>query len=234
MRGIEKAKLFPTLNSSGSVTKQRSSGNSGTGKESKLYALGFDAGWELDIFGGVRRSLEAAEADLEATREELHDVLVSLLAEVALNYIEVRTYQVRLAAVRANMKAQQDIYELNLSRYQAGLIDELSVQQSLYILENTRSQIPALQIGLEAAKNRLAVLLGKNPGLVHDELAEPQPIPVPPVRVAVGIPADTLRRRPDVRRAERNLAAATARIGVAKAELYPKFNYPFTRGTLLP
>lgn len=223
LRGISKANLFPTLDAAASATKYRSSENSGTGDESKLYAVGFDAGWELDVFGGVRRSVEAAQANLEAVHEDLHDVLVSLLAEVALNYIEVRTYQTRLAVTEANIKAQEETYELNRSRYKAGIIDELAVQQSLYNLEHTRSLIPNLQIGLEATKNRLAVLLGEKPGSIHQELAERKPIPVLPVTVAVGVPAETLRQRPDIRRAERNLAAQTARIGVATADLYPKF-----------
>lgn len=223
LRGIEKAGLFPTLDGAGSVTRSRSSENSGTGNTRNLYSAGFDAGWELDIFGGVRRSVEAAQANLEATEENLHDVLVSLLAEVARNYVDVRTLQARLADVKANLKAQQDIYELNLSRYHAGLIDELAVEQSHYILESTRSQIPALETSLEKAKNRLAVLLGEKPGAMHRELAETRPIPVLPVTVAVGIPAETLRHRPDIRRAERTLAAQTARIGVATADLYPRF-----------
>jgi len=224
LRGIEKAGRFPTLDGTGSVTRSRSSENSGTGMTTNFYSAGFDAGWELDIFGGVRRSVEAAQANLEATQENVHDVLVSLLAEVALNYVDVRTLQARLAAVKANLKAQQDIYELNLSRYHAGLIDELAVQQSHYILESTHSQIPALETGLEKAKNRLAVLLGEKPGAMHRELAEARPIPVLPVTLAVGIPAETLRHRPDVRRAERTLAAQTARIGVATADLYPRFS----------
>jgi NodT family efflux transporter outer membrane factor (OMF) lipoprotein len=223
LRGISKANLFPTLDAAASATKYRSSENSGTGDESKLYAAGFDAGWELDVFGGVRRSVEAAQANLEATHEDLHDVLVSLLAEVALNYIEVRTYQTRLAVTEANIKAQEETCELNRSRYQAGTIDDLAVQQSIYNLEHTRSLIPSLQTGLEAAKNRLAVLLGKKPGSVHQELADRKPIPVLPVTVVVGVPAETMRHRPDIRRAERNLAAQTARIGVATADLYPKF-----------
>jgi len=224
LRSIEKANLLPTLDAAGSVARSRSSENSGTGMTRNLYSADFDAGWELDIFGGVRRSVEAAQANLEATEENLHDVLVSLLAEVALNYVDVRTLQTRLAAVETNLKAQQDIYELNLSRYHAGLIDELAVQQSHYILESTRSHIPALETGLEKAKNRLAVLLGEKPGAMHKELAEARRIPVLPVTVAVGIPAETLRHRPDIRRAERNLAAQTARIGVATADLYPRFN----------
>jgi len=145
------------------------------------------------------------------------------VAEVALNYVDVRTYQARLSAAYANIKTQQETYELNRSRYEAGIIDELAVKQALYNLERSRSQIPTLEVGLEAAKNRLAVLLGESPGALHQELNEPKPIPVPSMKVAVGVPAETLRNRPDIRRAERDLAAQTARIGVATAELYPKF-----------
>jgi len=230
MRGVSRAGLFPTLGASGSAIKSRDSKNSGTGKEVKLYSAGFDAGWEIDIVGGTRRAIEAAQADIEATQEDLHDVLVSLLAEVALNYVEVRTCQARLTVTEANIKSQEETYELNRSRYQAGIIDELAVQQSLYNLENTRSLIPTMQTELEAAKNRLAVLLGKKPGEVHQELAEKKPIPMLPVTVAVGVPAETLRNRPDIRRAERNLAAQTARIGVATADLYPKFRLMGTIG----
>ena len=230
LRGISRASLFPTLDAGGSAARYRSSENSGTGKESKLYYAGFDAGWELDVFGGLRRSVEAAQADLEATREDLHDVMVSLLAEVALNYVEVRTCQARLAVTETNITSQEETYELNRSRYQAGIIDNLAVQQSLYNLENTRSKIPTLQTGLAAAKNRLAVLLGKKPGEVHQELAEKKPIPMLPVTVAVGVPAETLRNRPDIRLAERNLAAQTARIGMATADLYPKFRLMGTIG----
>jgi len=223
LRGISKAGLFPTLDAGASIIKRRSSENSDTGTESKLYAAGFDAGWELDVFGGVRRSVEAAQASLEASQADLQNVLVSLMAEVALNYVEVRTFQARLSAAYANIKTQQETYELNRSRYEAGIIDELVVQQALYNLERSRSQIPTLEIGLEAAKNRLAVLLGESPGALHQELNEMKPIPVPPMTVAVGVPAETLRNRPDIRIAERNLAAQTARIGVATANLFPKF-----------
>jgi len=223
LRGISEADLFPTLDVAASASKQRTSENSNTGTESELYTADFDAGWELDVFGGVRRSVEAAQANLEATQEDLHNVLVSLLAEVALNYVEVRTFQARLAVTGANIKTQQETYDLNQSRYEAGIIDELAVQQSLRILESSRSQIPALKTGLDAAKNRLAVLLGEQPGKLHRELDVTRPIPELPVTVVVGIPAETLRHRPDIRSAERNLAAQTARIGVATADLYPKF-----------
>jgi multidrug efflux system outer membrane protein len=226
-RGIAESGLLPSLNGSGSATWTRTTGN-GVGNatistDSKLYAANFDASWELDLFGGVRRSVEAAQGDLQASEESLRDVLVSLLSELALNYFDVRTYQDRLQVAADNLQSQSETHELTQWRYQAGLTDELAVQQARHNLENTRSQIPVLRTGLDAAMNRIAVLLGEQPGAVHDELDRPEPIPVPPLQVAVGVPADLLRRRPDVRQAEEELAAQTARIGVATADLYPKF-----------
>jgi outer membrane protein, multidrug efflux system len=226
-RGVAKAGLFPTLDATGAATWSRNSedhaGQTGTGETDELYSTGFDAGWELDIFGGVRRSIEAATADLQASDEDLRDVLVSLLAEVARNYIEVRTYQTRLSVAEGNVQAQSESCQLTLWRNQAGLSDELAVQEARYNLESTRSEIPTLSTGLEEALNRIAVLLGEQPGKVHGELGKPESIPVIPLEVAVGVPADQLRRRPDIRRAERELAAQTARIGEATADLYPKF-----------
>lgn len=221
-RGIAEADSFPTLDAVGSANWSLTSKDTGSGKTGELYNGSFDAGWELDIFGGVRRSVEAAGADLEATQEDLRNVLVSLLAEVALNYLDVRTFQVRLAVAEANLATQSETYQLTQWRYEAGLSDELAVQQARYNLESTRSQIPTLRTGLEEAMNRIAVLLGEQPGKVHTELEKREPIPIPPLKVTVGVPADLLRRRPDVRQAERQLAAQTARIGVATADLYPK------------
>jgi NodT family efflux transporter outer membrane factor (OMF) lipoprotein len=223
-RGIANADVFPTLDAAGSATWSRSSKDMGTGKTSDLYSANFDAGWELDIFGGIRRSVEASQADLEASQEDLRDVLVSLLAEVALNYVEVCTYQDRVAVAEANISVQKETYQLTLWRYQAGLSDELAVQQARYNLESTQSQIPTLRTGIEEAMNRIAVLLGEQPGKVHEELKKLVPIPSAPLKVAVGVPADVLRRRPDVRRAERELVAQTARVGVATANLYPKLS----------
>lgn len=222
-RGISQAGQFPTLDASGSVRRSKSSENSGSGETRSFYSVGFDAGWEVDIFGGVRRAVEAAEADLAVSREDLRDVLVSLTAEVALNYLDTRTFQTRLAIAEKNIAIQQQTFDLTRSRYQAGLSDELVLQQARYNLENTRAKIPTLRSGLEEAKNRLAVLTGRIPGGVHELLSETRPIPVIPPTVAVGVPAETLRQRPDIRSAERNLAAQTARIGVATADLYPKF-----------
>jgi len=219
-RGISQAGQFPSLDGSGSASRSKSSEGGAT---RSFYSVGFDAGWEVDIFGGVRRAVEAAEADLAASREDLRDVLVTLTAEVALNYLDTRTFQTRLAVAEKNLAIQQQTFDLTQSRCQAGLSNELALQQARYNLENTRAKIPALRRGLEEAKNRLAVLTGMVPGGVHELLAETRPIPVIPPTVAVGVPAETLRQRPDIRKAERNLAAQTARIGVATADLYPKF-----------
>jgi multidrug efflux system outer membrane protein len=221
-RGLSRAGLYPTLDATGSVTRSRGSAETGIAMTSDLFSAGLDASWEIDLFGGVRRSVEASEADMQAAGEDLHDTLVSLLAEVALNYVDLRTGQARLAVTEASLKSQEETHRLALWRFQAGLSDDLAVQQARYNMENTRAQIPTLRIAISEAKNRLAVLLGEAPGAVHAELEASGPVPGVPPQVAVGVPADLLRQRPDVRRAERQLAAQTARIGVAAAEIYPK------------
>ncbi|MFH1993418.1 MAG: efflux transporter outer membrane subunit [Pseudomonadota bacterium] len=221
-RFIAGADQFPTLDATGTATRSRSSENAGSGTTHTLYSAGFDAGWEIDVFGGVRRSVEAAEADLAASQEDLHGVMVSLMAEVALNYIEVRTYQGRLATAQANLRNQEETYQLTQWRFKAGLSDELDVHQARSALESTRARIPTLRTSLEEAKNRLTVLMGVQPGELHGELEAIRPVPVVPLEVAVRVPADVLRQRPDVRKAERELAAQTARVGVATADLYPK------------
>jgi multidrug efflux system outer membrane protein len=224
-RKVAIAGLYPTVDATGAARRTRSSEETGGGMTSNLFSVGFDSAWELDIFGGVRRSVEAAQANLQASQEDLRDVLVSLFAEVALNYVDVRTYQARLAVAEANLKSQEETHQLTVWRNQAGLSDELAVQQARYNLENTRSTIPTLRTGLDKAMNRIAVLLGEQPGKVHGELQNQEPIPVTLLNVAVGVPADVLRRRPDIRKAERDLAAQTAKVGVAVADLYPKFTF---------
>ena len=203
--GVARAGAFPTLTTTGSATQSRSHYLT-----QNLFAIGFDAGWELDIFGGVRRSQEAAQADLAAGEEDRRDVLVSLLGEVAINYLEARTYQARIATATKNLQIQEETFQLTDWRYQAGLSDELAVQQARSNLASTRAQLPSLRTGLEGSLNLLAVLTGAQPGRIDEFLKEPAPIPTPPVTVAVGVPAETLRQRPDLRRAEQQLAAATA------------------------
>jgi NodT family efflux transporter outer membrane factor (OMF) lipoprotein len=219
--GVSRADRFPTVTASASGAKSRSSENTGSGQDHELYDAGFDAAWELDLFGGVRRSVEAAQADIEAAQASRDDILVSLLAETARNYVQARTLQKQLDVAQANLQAQEDTYEITRSRFEAGLSSELPLQQATYNLSSTRSKIPTLDTALEAAKNRLAVLIGESPGKIHGLMDEHRSIPVTPPAVTVGIPADTLRQRPDIRNAERQLAAQTARIGVATADLYP-------------
>jgi len=223
-RGIYRADKYPSVSVSGSAsaTGSREVGDDMT--ETYKSSLGFDASWELDLFGSVRRSVEAAEADLQASQENLRDVLVTLFAEIARNYVEVRTYQTRLTVAEESLEAQQETYNIARWLLQAGMAEQLDLEQAAYSLESTKSQLPSLRTGLEEAKNRLAVLVGEQPGAVHQELEQRGPIPVAPLQLAVGVPADLLRRRPDLRRAERELAAQTARVGVATADLYPKFS----------
>ncbi len=223
-RAAANADLSPFLDVTGTAkaNRIREEGSNGSGTYNR--SLTFDSNWELDLFGGVRRSIEATEADLEASQEDLRDVLVSLLSEVALNYIDVRTYQARIEVAGANLEILQETYDITRYRLEAGLTTQLDVEEALYNLESGRSQVPALRTGMEQAKNRLAVLLGENPGAIHKELEKGGPIPVAAVQVAVGLPADLLRRRPDIRRTERELAAQTARVGEAVADLYPKFS----------
>ncbi len=189
-----------------------------------LSAAGFDSSWEIDVFGGIRRNIQSADAGVQATVEQYRDLLVSLLAEVALNYAEVRTLQSRLEYAEANVVRQKKTLELVQDRRQNGLVSDLDVRQAESNLASTEADIPSLQSGLVQTINRLGVLLGQPPAHLHEELAKKTPIPVPPKDVAVGLPADLLRQRPDVRAAERNLASATAQIGVATADLYPRFS----------
>lgn len=223
-RLLTEADQYLVLDVTGSATRSRGSENSGSGNTRTLYAAGFDAGWEIDVFGGVRRSVEAAEADFMASQEDLRNVMVSLTAEVALNYIQLRTFQARLATAQMSINNQEEIYQLTQWRFNAGLTDKLDVHRARSSLESTRARIPSLRTSVEEAKNRLAVLIGAHPGKLHIDLGNIKPLAAVPLNVAVGIPADMLRQRPDVRRAEQELAAQTARIGVATADLYPKLS----------
>lgn len=229
-RGIAASGFYPSFGFSGSASVSRSSENAGTGERSEFYRTGFDASWEIDVFGGVRRSVEAAQAVLDASVADFDDVMVSLLAEVALNYVDTRTLQTQLQVAEENLKAQAETLQITEWRFAAGLVSTLDVEQAKANLENTRAQLPKIRSNIEAAKNRLATLLGVFPGALEVQLSIRKPIPEAPLEVAVGVPAEMLRRRPDIRRAERQLAAQTARIGVATADLYPKFSLPGTIG----
>ncbi|MBD3266758.1 efflux transporter outer membrane subunit [bacterium] len=222
--GISRAKLFPQLDANANYNKSGASDNTVFSiGETELYQAGFDASWEIDIFGGTRRNVEAARADLQSQEENLKAVWVSLAGEIAQSYISLRTIQTQLRVAESNLATQAETLEILQASYESGLIDELAVQQAHYNLERTRSTIPALRGGMESAMNSLAVLTGAMPGALHERLREARPIPVAPLKRVTGIPANALRQRPDVRKMERQLAAQTARIGVATADLYPKF-----------
>lgn len=222
-RGVAGAALMPSVDASLSGSRSRSSGQSGSGSTRELYSAGFDASWELDVFGGVRRSVEAAQADLEASVESLSDTRVSLAAEVALNYIDLRTAEQRLAIAEESIAYRGENHQIIRWRQQAGLVSELDLAQATTDLESTRAVLPPLRTAVTEAKNRLAVLLGRNPGELESLVHADRPIPLAAGEIVAAIPADTLRQRPDVRVAERRLAAQTARLGEAEAARYPSF-----------
>ena len=226
-RGVA-ADISPQVNEVASLTDERRSENalssSVTQLETDLYEAAFDASWEPDVFGGKRRALEAATADLAAAVEDARDALITLLAEVARNYIETRGSQGRLAIAHQTLEAEREVLEIARSLFASGLTNELDVTRAEAALDSTQAQVPALETLLHQGVHRLGVLLGREPGALVTELSADRPIPKAPPEVPVGLPADLLRRRPDVRRSERQLAAATARIGVETAELFPKFS----------
>jgi NodT family efflux transporter outer membrane factor (OMF) lipoprotein len=217
------AGLFPEITASGTARQSRSSEETGSGDTSDLYSAGFDAGWELDVFGGIRRSIEAADADLAATGADLDDTRVSLAAETAVGYIQARSLRTRIAIARGNLASQSETLQLTEWRAQAGLVSGLDVEQARSSCEQIRARIPVLEINLAETGHALDILLGHRPGTVRRRLDAAGPQPEPPDDVAVGIPAETLRQRPDVRAAERALAAETARLGAAQAARYPSF-----------
>lgn len=193
------------------------------------WDLGFNLAWELDFWGRFRRAIEASEATLDASVEQYDDVLVTLLGDVAANYVQCRTVEQRIAYAQENVRVQQKILELATARFQGGQTSELDVNQAQSDLSNTEALIPRLRISWREANNRLCILLGMPPEDLQNQLGTGS-IPTVPSSVAVGIPAELLLRRPDVRRAERQAAAQCAQIGVAEADIYPQFLIDGTLG----
>ena len=218
-----RAPLRPSVDASASARAGGTGGEAGLSGTTQQYSLGLDATWELDVFGGVQSGVDAAAATAEARSADLQDVLVSLAAEVALDYIDVRSTQQRLEIARSNVSLQEQTLDLTRLRQQAGLGTDLEVQQALASVETTRAQIASLEAQLDRSVHALSVLIGQAPRALAAELSAPGPIPLAPLSVAVGVPADVIRRRPDVRGAERQLAAQAAQVNVARADLYPTF-----------
>lgn len=232
LAGLARSALFPQIGASGGYSRTRASENTGAGRlaraagestEIDLFDAGLDLSWEIDVFGGTRRSTEAARADLAASIESSRDILITVTAETVLTYLDLRGAQKELAIVRDHLRAQQETLTLTADRQRAGLTTELDAARSEAQVAATRSQIPPLQEIERQAMHRLGTLLGLNPQELVTSLSKAQPIPAAAPAVPLGLPSDLLLRRPDLRRAERELAAACARIGVAKADLFPRF-----------
>jgi NodT family efflux transporter outer membrane factor (OMF) lipoprotein len=228
-RGIAIGTLFPQQQDAfGAYQRVKLSENRANQKKSHSnfddWQAGFDASWELDVWGRLRRGIEAADAQVLASVALYDDVLVSLIAEVATNYISLRTFEERLGVARNNVEIQKASYDIAEAKFQGGAVTELDAAQAGSLLESTRALIPNLEASIRQTQNNLCILLGIPPQDLTDLLHGEQPIPTAPAQVAVGIPAELLRRRPDVRLAERQLAAQSARIGIAKADFLPRFS----------
>lgn len=229
LRGVVAADNYPQVSLDAQASRQQQSsttrqGDFASNDAFNLFQGGFDASWEIDVFGRIARNLEAAEADIQSIEQARRDVLVTLVSEVARNYVELRGFQQRLEIARKNIALQKDTLELTRSRFRAGLTSDLDVAQAESSLASVESQVPVLDQGVQAAIHRIGVLLGQQPTSLIAELSLPGPIPAARGEVPVGLPSELLRRRPDIRQAERDVAAAAARIGVATSDLYPRFS----------
>ena len=230
--GVARSVLFPTVNANGQYARARLSQNTPDGflaraagqpLEQDVFNSGFDMNWELDVFGGNRRALEAARADLSATEESSRGTRITVLADVGLNYLDLRGLQKQLAVARDNLRLQEQTLSLTRDQFRAGLASELDTARAEAQAAETRSQIPLLEQDIQRSIHRLSILIGKDPAELESQLAVAAPIPPSAPGIPVGLPSDLLRRRPDVRQAEREVAAATARVGVATADLFPRF-----------
>lgn len=225
-RQAARSALFPDVALGGDYTRSLTSENIGSGaggQESDLYAAGATVSWELDVFGGVSRGVEAEDARIQATEEAYRDVMVSLIAEVAVNYINFRTLQARISVAEQNIQNQQDSLQLATDRFDSGLAPKQDITQAQTNLSTTLAFLPELKDAQVQALNRLAALLGTFPSEVYALLEVAQPIPRPSAGYFIGKPAEIIRSRPDIRNAERALAQQWAAVGVAEADLYPRF-----------
>jgi NodT family efflux transporter outer membrane factor (OMF) lipoprotein len=193
-------------------------------------SLSFDATWELDFWGKFRRNILAEDAALLASIADYDDVLVTLVAEVGITYIQIRTFERRIELAKANVELQRQSLEITESRYRNGKVTLLDVTEARATLTNTQASVPDLESSLRDAKLSLCVLLGRTPSNLEKELAGGSGIPTAPAQVAIGVPADLLRRRPDVRSAERAAAFQSQQIGIATADLFPSISISGSAG----
>ncbi len=259
-RDIAAASAFPTLSANASYERERISektaftsllgsfGGAGTSvghapgggvsgappglvNPFNQYQVGFDASWEIDLWGRVRRSVEAADADTQASVEDGRNVLVSLFAELGRDYVDLRAAQLRRTVLEENLATQRDILQLARDRARAGVGNDLDVANAAAEVASTEAELPTEETRIAQDINQLSFLLGEPPGALGAELASAEPVPPVPPQVPIGLPADLVRRRPDIREAEAQLHAATARIGVAVADLFPRLTLNAAAGT---
>lgn len=220
LRDVKTAGMWPGVSASGSAQRTQS----GSNDPSSTFKAGFDASWEPDVFGGKRKAVNAIEADAQAAQASLADVQVSVAAEVALAYIQLRGQQAQLAVAHTNLASQNETLQITDWRAQAGLTTSLEVEQARTASEQTGAQIPALQASTAKTRHSLAVLTGQNPDALQALLSSTLPIPQAAGDLTLNIPAQTLRQRPDVRAAEHRISAALARVSAADAARYPSFS----------
>ena len=229
--GIAEGAKLPALDGLGDVSEKSKSKSVSGDKDTDIYSsIGLDISWEIDIFGYLRRSIEAADAQLDRSVERYRDVMVILYAEIANNYVALRTAQERLQYALENVKSQKDTLRIVNARYEAELVSEVDLLQSEQNLAAAQSNIPLFHARINELSNSLAILLGKNPGTLNSELKQSYGIPHVPEKTVVQVPREILRQRPDIREAERLLAQETAEVGIATAEEYPRFNLNGTFG----
>ncbi|PQO27740.1 efflux transporter outer membrane subunit [Blastopirellula marina] len=230
LRGIARGGLFPDIDGISSYTRRKQSGTGNSFGFSQIapqpfnyWSAGFDATWEIDIFGAVRRRLQATTQDIEVAIEDHNALLVSLQGEVGANYITVRTYQRRIQFAERNIELQRLALRDAEVKLDAGTVTQLDVEQAKYNLYRTEAALPLLKQEMELAFHRLSVLMGEPPSDLSQQITSNQQFPLLPEDIGVGLPIELIRQRPDIRSYERQLAAQAARIGVAVAELYPRF-----------
>ena len=223
-RGVAIGGLWPAATASVGYQRLHTAGVTPGDQQQNLYQAGLDAVWELDLFGGRRRNVESANANIQAAIENIRDVQVSLIAEVALNYIQLRGYQQEIVIARNNLKAQQRTAEITHKRLNVGFASALDVANADSDVATTESQIPVFETAAQQSIYALGVLLARPPADLLKQLLPTGNLPSIPVQVPAGLPSDLLRRRPDIRESEAQLHAATAKIGVAVADLFPAFS----------
>jgi NodT family efflux transporter outer membrane factor (OMF) lipoprotein len=222
--------LFPSVSGSVGSSYTRSGGGGGGSFVSNGMTVSGQNNWSVqgnytpDLYGGIRSSVAASQATLESRQESLRNTMVTLTQELALDYVQVRSFQAQIATTNDNLVRYRETYDMTVAKRDAGLASALDVEQARQAVVSTEAQLPSLENSLQQSRNAISILLGKKPGEVDVELAEAKPVPKPPASVAIGVPADLIRRRPDIRVAERQYAAQWMQVGVAEANRWPSFS----------